>query len=93
MSALPDGYIPDTALSSVNYGVEEVLSYLDNTNEYYASVALPNIERHFRALQDRSVNGSNNIEFLWMFFFKSLRRSCWEGLARTRKYGFRLSVG
>ena len=63
-----DGYIPDTALSSVNYGVEEVLSYLDNTNEYYASVALPNIERHFRALQDRSVNGSNNIEFLWMFF-------------------------
>ena len=47
--------------------IKPTIEYLKSSNDYYADTALPNIERHFRALHDRSV-AENNLEFLWIFF-------------------------
>ncbi len=44
------------------------LNYLKNSNDWVCSTALPNIERHFRALHDRSSDKTNNLDFLWSFF-------------------------
>ncbi len=60
----------DTSLnqSLMNMDTEQTIRYLESTNTYYASAALPNIERHFRALHERSMASANNLEFLWKFF-------------------------
>lgn len=63
-----ESYVPDACVCFGSRGVDEIVSYLENTNDYYSSMALPNIERHFRALHDRSVSGSSNLEYLWIFF-------------------------
>ncbi len=48
--------------------IERAVKYLEDANQWLSSTALPNIERHFRALHDRSTEKSNNLEFLWRFF-------------------------
>ncbi len=44
-----------------------LLDYLEKTNDYYSRIQLPNIERHFRLLIERS-DGDNNLEHIFSFF-------------------------
>ncbi len=62
------------------------IDYLKSTNEYYSVTALPNIERHFRALHQLSV-GENNIEYLWVFF-QELKRELQSRMASDNDYLF-----
>lgn len=49
-------------------GIRRAIDYLAISDRYFASTSLANIERHFRALHDKSDNADNNLEFLWRFF-------------------------
>ncbi len=46
-----------------------LLDYLGKTNDYYLRVQLPNIERHFRLLLERSPK-DNNLENIFTFFME-----------------------
>lgn len=46
-----------------------LLDYLEKTNDYYSRVQLPNIERHFKLLIERSP-ADNNLENIFTFFME-----------------------
>lgn len=57
------------------FEVKYLADFLDLTDAYYTSAALPNIERHFRALSGRSGDAcaENNLQLLWGFFMELKR--------------------
>lgn len=66
---LQDDYLPEVEFPPV--AVTTLIRYLDKANGYCSNILLPNIERHFKALQLRSEDGQpNNLEFLWKFFLE-----------------------
>ena len=65
--------------SLMDMDTEQTIRYLESTNTYYASAALPNIERHFRALHERSMASAKSeltsrIEFDNNVWFPALRK-------------------
>ncbi len=62
-------YFPETVLKS--FCASTIIAYLQKTNAYYLHFQLPNIERHFKSLIERS--GTNNNLGLMLQFFNELR--------------------
>ncbi len=74
--ALINAYLGNSdSLSLSVAGIRHLANFLALTNAYYISAALPNIERHFRALSGRSgdVCAENNLQLLWGFFMELKR--------------------
>lgn len=63
-----EDYFPEEALKS--HSVNEIVKYINKTNQYYLRFQIPNIERHFSSLIARSENGKNNLELLQNFFLE-----------------------
>lgn len=61
-----EDYFPEEAFKS--YSINEIITYINKTNQYYLRFQIPNIERHFSSLIARSENGKNNLELLQNFF-------------------------
>lgn len=62
---LNEDYFPSDVASTFPAG--KVVDYLRLTDSYYESAMIPNIERHFSTLMERSPK-SNNLPLLWDFF-------------------------
>lgn len=62
---LNDDYFPGN-ISSIS-DVPTLVEFLRQTNRYYSSGQLPNIERHFKYLMERS-GPDNNLELIYKFF-------------------------
>lgn len=60
-----DDYMPEDV--SDTFDTSTLLNYLLKTNVYYTNVQLPNIERHYRLLMERS-GSENNLGQLYQFF-------------------------
>lgn len=58
-------YFPETTLKT--FQPTEIVAYLTKTNNYYLHFQIPNIERHFNSLINRSEN-SNNLSHIKSFF-------------------------
>lgn len=58
-------YFPETTLKS--FQPTEIVAYLTKTNNYYLHFQIPNIERHFNSLINRSGN-ANNLSHIKSFF-------------------------
>ncbi len=58
-------YFPETTLKT--FQPTEIVAYLTKTNNYYLHFQIPNIERHFNSLINRSGN-SNNLSHIKSFF-------------------------
>ena len=61
-----DGYFPEDTLRSA--GRESLKLYLLRTDDYYTTVQIPNIERHFFSLLKRSEGMDNNLDMILRFF-------------------------
>lgn len=61
-----EDYFPEAALKS--YSISKIVEYFSKTNNYYLRFQIPNIERHFNSLIDRSNSNNNNLELLRNFF-------------------------
>lgn len=59
-------YFPEKTLSA--FSIELLVDYLNKTNDYYRHYLLPNIERHFNLLLNRSEEGKSNINVICRFF-------------------------
>lgn len=67
---------------------EWTVGFLEDSNHWFSTAALPNIERHFRALHDRSQETQgNNLEFLWRFF-QELKSELLSRIDRDSQYLF-----
>lgn len=62
---LNDDYFPAGMNDTLE--IESLVDYLAKTNEYYSQRQLPNIERHFKYLMERSA-GNNNLQMIYGFF-------------------------
>ncbi len=58
-------YFPETTLKK--FQINEIVSYLCKTNNYYLHFQIPNIERHFKSLIERS-GDENNLNHIKHFF-------------------------
>lgn len=58
-------YFPETTLKK--FQINEIVSYLQQTNNYYLHFQIPNIERHFKSLIERS-GDENNLNHIKLFF-------------------------
>lgn len=58
-------YFPETTLKK--FQINEIVSYLQKTNNYYLHFQIPNIERHFKSLIERS-GDENNLNHIKLFF-------------------------
>lgn len=58
-------YFPETTLKK--FQINEIVSYLQKTNNYYLHFQIPNIERHFKSLIERSAD-ENNLNHIKLFF-------------------------
>ena len=58
-------YFPERTLSS--FQVSVIIDYLTKTNAYYEQYQIPNIERHFNFLLQKSVS-NNNLDLMLKFF-------------------------
>lgn len=74
---LNENYFPEEAADA--FPPEKVIRYLTLTDNYYADIQLPNIERHFQWLMQRSAR-DNNLSLLLDFFTETRREllSCIE---------------
>ena len=61
-----ESYFPEEILKT--YSINEIISYFKKTNEYYLRFSIPNIERHFNSLIQRSSANNNNLGLLRNFF-------------------------
>lgn len=64
-------YFPGNLVEEIH--VDMLLDYLEKTDSYYADAQLPNIERHFNFLLQKSVGQSaagSSLELLRKFFFE-----------------------
>ena len=61
-----EDYFPEEEFKT--YSINEIITYINKTNQYYLRFQIPNIERHFSSLITRSENGKNNLELLQNFF-------------------------
>ncbi|MCM1152886.1 MAG: helix-turn-helix transcriptional regulator [Muribaculum sp.] len=62
---LNQDYFPSGMVDTLE--IESLVDYLSKTNDYYALEQLPNIERHFKYLMQRSA-GNNNLQMIYGFF-------------------------
>lgn len=83
---LNENYFPEGVDTA--FPVDRVLDYLSLTDEYYASVQLPNIARHFSSLMDRSP-GHNNLRML-LDFFEETRGDLLDSIRADREIYFPL---
>lgn len=60
-----EDYMPEDMTET--FSMPALLDYLLKTNEYYSHIQLPNIERHFQLLLQRS-GSDNNLNQLYIFF-------------------------
>lgn len=56
-----ESFFPENGFDS--FGAQEIIGYLEKTNQSYLRYQLPNIERHFKALIDHS-DKNNNLPLL-----------------------------
>lgn len=64
-------YFPGNLVEEIH--IDMLLDYLEKTDSYYSDVQLPNIERHFNFLLQKSVGQSaagSSLELLRKFFFE-----------------------
>lgn len=61
-------FFPEQQLRS--FSVDATVEYLTKTDEYYRDVQLPNIERHFAILRQRSSAENESISLLLRFFME-----------------------
>ena len=61
-------YFPEKLLKS--FDATLIVGYLTKTNKYYQQFQIPNIERHFNLLIERSQDDNNNLSLLRKFFFE-----------------------
>lgn len=61
-----ESYFPEETLKS--YSANKLIEYFRKTNNYYLRFSIPNIERHFNSLIQRSAEGNNNLDLLRRFF-------------------------
>ena len=61
-----EDYFPEDTLKS--YSIAKIIEYLFKTNQYYLHFSIPNIERHFNSLIQKSTANINNLELLRNFF-------------------------
>ena len=66
-----ESFFPENGFDS--FGAQEIIGYLEKTNQSYLRYQLPNIERHFKALIDHSeFNFSRNVlgeEYVYPFAY------------------------
>ncbi len=65
---LSDEFIADEELT--RFPPQNICDYLSSTDNYYSSVQLPNIERHFNSLIELSKDKENNLSMLKKFFIE-----------------------
>lgn len=63
-----DNYFPENRLKT--FCVAQIIDYLTKTNLYYERFQLPNIERHFYSLIEKSDCENSNLELIRKFFFE-----------------------
>ena len=73
---LDEEYFPVNARGT--FTIEKTVAYLRKTNAYYLRVQLPNIDRHFKSLIDRS-GDDNNLDML-RTFYQDMRMQMTESL-------------
>lgn len=61
-----EDYFPENRLKS--FCAAQIVDYLTQTNAFYKQFQIPNIERHFNSLIQKSNNGNNNLELMKQFF-------------------------
>lgn len=74
---LDEDYFPSDAAGT--FSLEKTVDYLQKTNNYYLRVQLPNIDRHFGSLVERS--GSDNNLHLLRKFYQDMRSQLTECLS------------
>lgn len=73
---LDEEYFPVNARGT--FTIEKTVAYIRKTNAYYLRVQLPNIDRHFKSLIDRS-GDDNNLDML-RTFYQDMRMQMTESL-------------
>ena len=63
-----EDYFPLEVLGS--FSAVEIINYLNKTNAYYLHFQIPNIERHFKYLMDKSNENNSSLIFIQQFFFE-----------------------
>lgn len=63
---LNENYFPEETLKT--YSTNKLIEYFRKTNNYYIRFSIPNIERHFNSLIQKSFEGNNNLDLLRKFF-------------------------
>ena len=63
---IDEDYFPENRLKS--FCAAQIVDYLTHTNAFYKQFQIPNIERHFNSLIQKSNNGNNNLELMKQFF-------------------------
>ncbi|MEE1338112.1 MAG: helix-turn-helix transcriptional regulator [Muribaculaceae bacterium] len=61
-----ENYFPEDILKS--HSINKLIEYFHKTNEYYLRFSIPNIDRHFNSLIQRSSADNNNLGLLRNFF-------------------------
>lgn len=64
---LNEDYFQENLERSID--IPMLVGFLKKTNDYYSNIQLPNIERHFRYLIDRS-GPDNNLQHIFRFFLE-----------------------
>lgn len=59
-------YFPENVLTS--FRATNIVDYLNKTNAYYATVQLPNVERHFMLLTRHGSQPNSNLNIMFTFF-------------------------
>lgn len=65
---LNENYFPEEHLRM--YNINNIIEYLEKTNAYYEQFQLPNIERHFNLLINKSESDNGNLHLLKTFFLE-----------------------
>lgn len=63
-----EDYFPENILKS--FKASKIIEYLNKTNAYYEMFQIPNIERHFNSLINKSDSENNNLELMRRFFLE-----------------------
>lgn len=79
---IDENYFPVDA--SDTFTLEKTIDYLRKTASYYLRVQIPNIDRHFNSLMERS-GGDNNLSLLQRFFI-DMRSQLMDCLDYDEKY-------
>ena len=63
---IEENYFPQTALLA--FSASKIIEYLAKTNEYYEKNVIPNIERHFAFLINKTPSQNSNLVLMQQFF-------------------------